>query len=113
MTLAEDAGGHGKGSPTVAFAGRSPRWTAGSTTGVTFMTGMRPTMAPHFRFGSGDASRALLRLDGGHDGPARPPRSRAVWIAVLVALGCVAVVAAALVLRDEGAAPSRTDRGRR
>ena len=37
------------------------------------------------------------------------PRSRAVWVAVLVGLGCVAVVAAALVLRDReaGSEPDR------
>src|SRR6476469_9688473 len=44
----------GKGSPTVALAGSRPR----STTGMTFMTGMRPTMRPHLRIEGTRASRA-------------------------------------------------------
>ena len=59
-------------------------------------------MPPHFRFGSGDASRALLRLDVGHDGRTRAPPQPGGLDRCCRRVACVAVVVAALVLRDRG-----------
>jgi hypothetical protein len=44
----------GNGSPTVAFAGCRPR----STKGVTFMTGMRPTMVSNLATAGVNAASA-------------------------------------------------------